>query len=235
MKHLSIVVPVYNEGGAIKAVLDGIKESAQGIKLDVNVVYDFEGDSTIPVVKRLVASYKFRIRLIKNAYGRGALNAIKTGLEKADGDAVLVMMADLSDRASDIPKMYGLIEGGYDVVCGSRYMRGGGQKTKMRFKKAMSVFIGLSLNYLTGIPTHDVTNNFKMYRKSIFKKIKIESTGGFELATEITVKAYAFGMKITEIPTVWTDRTSGKSRFNLAGWAPKYFKWYIYALAHRPG
>jgi glycosyltransferase involved in cell wall biosynthesis len=234
MNRLSIVVPVYNEGAVIKKLLDDIKGSTKGMSLDVNIVYDFDADTTVPVVERIRPRYPFEIRLVRNIYGRGALNAIRTGIKKARGDAVLVTMADLSDRASDIPKMYRLINEGYDVVCGSRYIRGGGQNSRTLFKKAMSRFIGSSLHYLIGIQTHDVTNNFKMYRSSIFRRIRIESTGGFEVATEITVKAYSLGYRITEIPTVWTDRTEGKSRFNLAGWAPKYFKWYVYALTHRP-
>jgi hypothetical protein len=144
-------------------------------------------------------------------------------------------MADLCDRPSDIPEMYRLINLGYDVVCGSRYMKRGGQNSAMPFKSLMSRFIGVSLYHLAGVGTHDVTNNYKMYRKNIFKKIKIESTGGFEVAMEVTVKANAIGMKITEVPTVWTDRTYGQSRFNLKKWAPKYFKWYVYALMHKPG
>ncbi|MDE1861173.1 MAG: glycosyltransferase [Candidatus Micrarchaeota archaeon] len=233
-KHLSVVVPVYNESKSIKPMLDGLRKEVHNIPFSVSVVYDFDEDTTVPVVKKIKDRYPFEVRLVKNNLGRGALNAIKTGISKADGDAVLVMMADLSDRPSDISRMYTLIEQGYDVVCGSRYMRGGGQDSRTLFKRLMSQMIGLSLHYIIGIQTHDVTNNFKMYRKDIFRRIKIESTGGFELAMEITVKANALGMRITEVPTVWRDRSAGKSRFNLWGWAPRYFKWYVYALTHRP-
>ena len=71
----------------------------------------------------------------------------------------------------------------------------------------MSRIADLTLHFFTRIPTHDATNNFKMYRSSVLKDIKIESTGGFEIAMEITVKAFKKGYKITEIPTTWNERT----------------------------
>ena len=52
---------------------------------------------------------------------------------------------------------------------------------------------------------------------------------------ELTVKAFAAGMRITEIPSTWRDRSAGTSRFRLAAWLPHYLRWYTYALAHRPG
>ena len=76
-------------------------------------------------------------------------------------------MADLSDDLNDINAMYQLIEKrDFDVVCGSRYMRGGRQIGGPPLKSLISRTAGLSLHFLTGIPTHDATNNFKMYRGS---------------------------------------------------------------------
>lgn len=59
----------------------------------------------------------------------------------------------------------------------------------------MSKFAGLSLHYLAGLPVHDVTNSFKLYRKSFLNEVKIESTGGFELGLELVVKAFKSGKK----------------------------------------
>ena len=65
---------------------------------------------------------------------------------------------------------------------------------------------------------------FKMYRKSIFNNIKIESTDGFKYSLEIVLKAFKKGYKITEIPTVWKDREKGESNFKLLKWLPNYIK-----------
>ena len=78
--------------------------------------------------------------------------------------------------------MYNKIKQNYDVVCASRYVDGGGQiaqNSKSLIKKALSMFVGLSLHYLKGIPTHDITNSFRMYKREIFKYINIESDTGF--------------------------------------------------------
>jgi glycosyltransferase involved in cell wall biosynthesis len=228
---LSIVVPVYNEGDNILKTLSEIKDN---IKLynNIYIIYDFAEDTTLKALKRIDLK-NYKISLLRNKYGKGALNAIKTGIEESVDDVVLVVMADLSDDLSVVDKMFDLIKNGYDVVCGSRYMKGGAQLGGPKFKGLLSRLAGISLHYLTGIPTHDVTNSFKMYRKSALKNINIQSSGGFEIGMEITVKTFLNGGKITEVPSTWKDRSEGKSNFKLFRWLPKYIKWYVYAVYKR--
>lgn len=155
------------------------------------------------------------------------MNAIKTGFKKSQGKTIVILMADLSDDISQVDKMYDLIEKGYDVVCGSRYMPGGKKIGGPLIKTFLSKTAGLTLHWFFKVPTHDSTNAFKMYRKSIFKKIEIKSTGGFEYSLEIILKAFKNGYKITEIPTTWKDRDSGKSNFKILKWLPKYTSLYF--------
>jgi glycosyltransferase involved in cell wall biosynthesis len=165
--------------------------------------------------------------LVKNKYGRGVLNAIKTGLEEAKTEFVIVTMADLSDPPEVMNAM--LLQAqkkGADLVCASRYMKGGKQHGGPVLKGLFSRIAGLSLHWFTRIPTHDISNSFKMYRKSMLDTITIESNGGFEIGMEIVVKAYINGYKITEVPTTWSDRTDGKSNFKLWKWLPHYLHWY---------
>ena len=207
---ISIVVPVYNESENVVLLIDEIDLKIKTPK-KIIFVYDMDDDNTLPVIKRIYNKYSFNIETVKNKYGRGGAKAIKTGLEVSDTDAVLVMMADLSDDLSIIDKMYEMIKSGYDIVCGSRYMKGGKQVGGPLIKKTISRLAGLSLYYLTAIPTHDITNSFKMYNKSFLNQITIESDGGFEIGMEICVKAFVMGRKIGEIPSIWRDRTKGKS------------------------
>lgn len=95
-------------------------------------------------------------------------------------------------------------------------------------KGLLSRLAGVSAYYIFGLPTHDPTNSFKMFKKSVFNAIKIESSGGFEYNLEFVVKAFKKGYKITEVPATWRDRTAGKSRFKLLKWLPKYIRWYLY-------
>ena len=148
------------------------------------------------------------LRLVKNPT-RGVLNAIKAGIAAAKGDAVLVVMADLSDDLVVVDGMLELMRDGYDVVCGSRYMRGGRQLGGPLVKSLLSRAAGLSLHYVLRIPTHDITNSFKLYHRRVVESFTIESDGGFEIGMELTLKAYLAGMRVTEVPSVWTTARPG--------------------------
>ena len=225
-------MPVYNEGENVVATLRGVVEQSHTRPLEVLIVHDFDEDTTVPVVKRLQAELP-ELRLHRNDIGRGALNAMKSGLAAASAPFVLVTMGDGSDDPADIDAMYALARGGADVVAGSRYMRGGGQVGGPLLKRTMSRVAGLSLHWVGGLPIHDATSNFRMYSKRLLQRVTIESTGGFELGLELTVKAYALGMSVAEVPTTWRDRTAGQSRFKLWKWLPRYLRWYRVGIAAR--
>ena len=94
---LTIVIPVYNEGANFHALWGELTSSIK-TPFTAIVVYDFDQDNTLPVAQEILASGETRMRLVKNAYGRGVTNAIKTGLEAVESGPVLVTMADLSDE-----------------------------------------------------------------------------------------------------------------------------------------
>ena len=229
---LSVVVPVYNEGENVVPTLRGVVEHTHARPLEVLVVHDFDEDSTVPVVKRLQAELP-ELRLHRNTIGRGVLNAIKSGLGAATAPYILVTMGDGSDDPNDIDSMYELARAGADVVAGSRYVHGGKQLGGPLLKRTMSRTAGLSLHWLGGLPVHDATSNFRLYSKRLLDKVTIESTGGFELGIELTVKAHLMGMRVAEVPTTWRDRTAGQSRFRLWKWLPRYLYWYRRGLAGR--
>lgn len=171
------------------------------------------------------------VRLIKNQPG-GVVNALKLGLKTVQEEFVLVVMADMSDDLSVVDKMIEKMEQGCDLVCGSRYMAGGKQIGGPFVKKTLSRVAGVSLRYMTGIPTHDITNSFKLYRKSLLDQLELESTGGFEIGMEIVVKSHFKGFRISEVPSTWSDRTQGESRFKTFKWLPNYMRWYWLGVRH---
>lgn len=225
---VNIVVPVYNERENIRNTVFEIKNEVK-TPHRIFIIYDFDNDNSLPVIRDFMENNR-NIYLVKNKYGNGVLNAVKTGFEAINDGVVLVVMADLSDDLSKIDGMFEKINEGCDIVCGSRYMRGGKQIGGPKLKKFLSRLAGISLHYLTSIPTHDVTNSFKMYTKKVLNDIRIESNGGFELGMEIVIKAFLKGYKITEVPSVWRDRKEGDSRFRLWTWLPKYIHWYLFAI-----
>ena len=229
--ELSIVLPVYNEGEAVEPVLRGL---ATGVRTphELVVVYDFDGDTTVPVVARLANEIP-GLRGLRNDLGRGVLNAMKAGIAGTAAPYVLISMADGSDEPQIVDPMVALARQGADVVAASRYMRGGHQIGGPPVKRLMSRVAGLTLHWFAGVTTHDPTNNFKLYSRRFLDSVTIESSAGFELALELTVKATMGGLRVAEIPTTWRDRTSGQSNFKLREWLPNYLHWYVAAFRAR--
>jgi len=228
---LSVVIPVYNEGEHVVPVLKALASSI-ATPHELVVVYDFDGDTTVPVIERLRHDLP-TLRGLRNDLGRGVLNAMKAGIAGTTGRYVLITMADGSDEPEVIDSMVSLAGAGADVVAGSRYMRGGGQVGGPPLKRLLSRVAGLSLHWLARVPTHDATNNFKLYSRRFLDSVTIQSTAGFELALELTVKATLQGRQVAEIPTTWRDRTAGTSNFKLREWLPHYLHWYRLAFTGR--
>ena len=226
--QLSIIVPVYREGEAARAVLVALAGVVPAPH-EILVVHDESNDPTIPVVASLQPTYP-AIRAVHNQLGRGPALALRAGFAAATGEAVLVTMADASDDPTDIPAMLAAIAGGADLVAASRYMRGGRQVGGPALKGFLSRIAGQSLHWLVGLPTADPTSAFKMYRKALLDALVIESDTGFEISLEITVKAFLAGYRIGEVPTTWSDRVQGQSNFRLLKWLPRYLRWYALAL-----
>ncbi|HVX56991.1 MAG TPA: glycosyltransferase [Candidatus Saccharimonadales bacterium] len=228
---LNIVTPVFNEAENFPRLYEAVRKNIKTPHRLI-VVYDFDEDNTVPVAKKYARKDK-NLVLHKNTIGRGPLNALKSGFAAVQSGPVLIVMADLSDDLSMVDDMYAKYLDGASVVCGSRYMKGGRQVGGPLLKRTLSRLAGVSLYYVRGLPTHDVTNNFRMYDKGLLDIITIESRGGFEIAMEITVKAFRRGLPIAELPTTWHDRTAGEANFHLWKWLPSYLRWYFYALRPR--
>jgi dolichol-phosphate mannosyltransferase len=227
---LSVVCPVYDEGANIARLVERLAREIT-IPMELIVVHDRDDDDTLPALA--VLKPPFPVRMVKNHFGQGALNAIKSGFREARCEATLVVMADLSDDLRVVSRMYELVHEGHDVVCASRYTRGGKQVGGPFLKGLLSRTAGLTLHWFAGVPTKDATNSFKMYRTAYLRDLHFESTGGFEIGMEAVVKAYVAGRRIAEVPSTWTDRVAGESRFRLWRWLPKYLRWYFYAFRGR--
>jgi dolichol-phosphate mannosyltransferase len=177
--ELSIVLPVFNEGPAVEPVLRALAAGVRSPK-EMIVVWDFDEDTTRPVVERLSAEI-VGLRGLRNDLGRGVLNAMKAGIAASKAPYVLISMADGSDEPHLVDPMVAL----------------------------------------------------KLYSRRFLDATTIESTAGFELALELTVKATLAGRRVAEVPTVWRDRTAGESNFKLRKWLPHYLHWYMTAFRGR--
>ena len=228
---LSVVLPVYNEGAGFARVVTELARHAP-LPREILVVYDFPEDDTLPTARALQPTVP-GMELVRNAYGRGVLNAMRTGIEASSGRYVLITMADGSDDHTMLPEMIRAAEGGAALVAASRYMRGGEQRGGPILKRTLSRAAGTLLYLGGGLPIHDPTSNYKLYSRELLERVTIESTAGFELALELTVKAHRLGLPMREIPTIWRDRAAGESHFQLRRWLPHYLRWFRYGMATR--
>ncbi|HKP63951.1 MAG TPA: glycosyltransferase [Polyangiales bacterium] len=226
---ISLVLPVYNEGDNIVTSVRGLERALAGHDHELLICYDFDEDTTLAALDaqaRLPAS----LRRVKNDRGKGVINAIRSGFAAARGDAIITVMADLSDPPEVILPMVERLRAGAAVVAGSRYMPGGSQSGGPLLKSTLSRLCGLSLHWVAQLGTHDATTNFRGYRRDFLESVTIESASGFELALELTVKAHLAGLKVDEVPSQWRERVAGVSRFRLAEWLPSYLHWYWMAM-----
>lgn len=229
---LQFVVPIYNEGENARVLYQTLVSSLAESAIDfsrLSFVYDIDNDITLPIIAELAANDS-RVVADKNQFGRGVVNALRWGFSRVSPGPVIVLMGDNSDKLSIIPELVALWRSGATVVSPSRYMKGGKQFGGGLLKSTLSRIAGVSLK-LIGFPTSDPTNNFKLYDGSWLARQQIESVGGFEVALELSAKAFEQKKLIRQIPTEWYDRTAGESNFRLWKWLPHYLRWYFFAIA----
>src|SRR5258708_24957997 len=123
---LNIIVPVYNEAENIGRVHTEIRSKIKTSN-QILVIYDFDEDNTLPVIREL-QKLDPNLHLVRNRFGRGALNALKSGFAEVKSGPCLVVMGDLSDDLTSVDAMMEKYRQGFKVVCGSRYMPGGHQE-----------------------------------------------------------------------------------------------------------
>ncbi len=226
--RVSVVVPAYNEGRDIIAVLDRLFESVR-LPCEVLVVVDAPGDPTVAVAEEYAAKEP-QLKCLVNTYGPGPANAIRFGIDAAAAPVVVVTMADGCDDARQIDELVRLVERGVAVAAASRYMPGGQQVGGPVIKGTMSRLAGRSLRTFAHVGTRDATNSFKAYATDFVKQVGIDSRDGFEIGIELTAKAKRLRLPVAEIPTIWLDRQAGVSNFKVARWVPSNQRWYRFAF-----
>jgi len=226
--RVSIIVLVHNEGDAVRPVIERLMESVQ-LANEVLVVYDQEGDITLPTLRDLCTKYT-NLRLVHNQVRRGPAGAIRAGFSAARAPVVVVTMSDGCDDPAQIDTLARLVERGVVVAAASRFMRGGQRVGGPWMKGIISRIAGVSLHRIARVGTHDATNSFKAYSREFVNTVGVESAEGFEVGIELVAKARRFRLPVAEIPTIWLDRTFGASNFRLLRWLRHYLRWYLYAF-----
>jgi dolichol-phosphate mannosyltransferase len=228
--QLDIVIPVYNEGDNIVAVL---RTLAREVKTPARVLicYDYEADNTLPAVRgNSEAHAGLQVEFVRNR-GRGAHAAVMAGFAASAAPLVVVYPADDDFNAALLDRMAALVGQGCDVVCASRFMPGGTMQGCPWLKAALVRTAAYTLHRFARLPTHDATSGFRMFSRRVIERVDIESNQGFCYSIELLVKAHRLGWRIGEVPALWYERKHGASRFRVLKWMPAYLRWYAYAFA----
>lgn len=226
---LAIVIPARNEEAAIIQTLKSIERSVS-VAHQIIIVNDNSTDQTKAKVEYYSKTHRHISIYDNNPQRAGFANAIKLGLQKTTTRYIVLVMADLCDQPATINKMYYQIQQGFDLVAGSRYIKGGQKISGPKLQGLFSSFVCRSLHLLTGVPTRDVTNAFKMYRTAILNQVYINPRSGVEASMEITLQLHFQNYRMIDIPTRWRGRTTGRSKFKFFQRAPRYLKIYLWAI-----
>ena len=208
MKRLSIVIPAYNEERFIGTLLERIRAvdlTPHGLEKEIIVVDDCSKDGTAAVVARFPD-----VVLCRHERNGGKGRAVRTGIERATGDYLMIQDADLEYEPHDyVPMVKALLSKQADVVYGSRYTKGLlGSKYPQQSWPAYLGGRSLSLAGLmcTGRYLTDTVTALKLFPRPLLGELNLE-TSGFELDHEITSKVLARGCHIVEVPIQYFPRS----------------------------
>lgn len=224
--NLSVVVPIHFEGAQVEKLVQGFC-SILNAQDEMIFVYDQAQDPTVGVLQALEKQVPCEIKLIQNLQNPGFRGAVGLGLQTATREWVAVMMGDLSDSPVDLKKMLSKAQSeNVDVVVGSRYLLAQ-QPVENSLKARLSYWASRSLVTSLGCPVSDMTNNFRLYRKSCLQHLVPQRQGGMELAMEMLLLAFKAQLKIVEVAVGWQSREQGESQFQFLRWLPRYLKLYF--------
>src|SRR5258706_1165091 len=228
--ELDIVIPVYNEGHNIVALLAALKH-ALATPARVLICYDDAEDDTLPAIRENADAFAgLPVELVRNT-GRGVHGAIMTGFAKSTAPFILMFPADDHINAPILDRMVALAHEGCDIVCASRFMPGGAMIGCPLIKAGLVVSGNFTLRHLARLPTTDASHRLRMFSRPVIERIAVESTEGFCYSIELLVKAHRLGWKIPEAPVTWIQRPDRRTRFPVFRLLPSYLRWYVYAFA----
>lgn len=199
--YLSVLLPAYDEEATLDVVIDGVLESSEN--LEIILVDDGSRDGTWEIMQRRADGD--RARAYRHATNQGKGAAVRTALEHARGQVVLIQDADLEYSPSDYPRLLQPLKGGRtDVVYGSRAF---GSHTAYSFWYVVgNRLVTLATNMLYNCYISDMETGYKVMRREIACSLQLEARG-FEIESEITGKLLRLGHRIFEVPIEYAARS----------------------------
>ncbi|MDQ3929470.1 MAG: polyprenol monophosphomannose synthase [Chloroflexota bacterium] len=215
MKAL-IILPTYNEIDNLRPLVEEILVRGP---YDILVVDDNSPDGTGELAERLAEEHRGRVfvlhRRVKEGLGRAYTAGFRWGVERGY-DVLFEMDADFSHDPAHLSQFMREIEGGADLVLGSRNIRGGGTRNWSLLRQIISKGGSLYAQVILFSPYRDLTSGFKAFRRQVLEALDLDSiqSNGYSFQIEVTHRAHQMGFKVKETPIIFHDRKVGTSKMN---------------------
>jgi glycosyltransferase involved in cell wall biosynthesis len=205
---LSVVIPIYNEEENIPSLLERLRNALEqlGLRYEIIAVDDGSRDNGTFVLKRYAAEIP-ELKIVRLRRNSGQAAAIMAGLERATGEVIVTIDADLQNDPDDIDKLVAKLNEGYDVVSGWRKDR---QDHPLR-RNLTSRIANRLISRISGIHLHDYGCTLKAYRRSIIQDVRLYG----EMHRFIPIYAHWLGARVTEIEVKHHPRRFGPSKYGL--------------------
>jgi dolichol-phosphate mannosyltransferase len=212
MKTL-VVIPTYDESDNVAAMAEAL--FAVDPSLEILFVDDNSPDGTGDVIEGLIKNDS-RIHCLHREKKEGLAKAYLAGFKRAielGADRIVQMDCDFSHAPKDVPR---LVAEDADLVIGSRYVKGGATPGWPFKRRLISRMGGIFIRTVTGMPLRDPTGGFKCWKVSALKAMQYDTieSAGYSFQLEMNHKAWKTGLKISEIPIIFTDRVKGYSKIS---------------------
>jgi glycosyltransferase involved in cell wall biosynthesis len=207
MPSLSVIIPARNEEETLPMVLGDLNAvilQLHGWDVEVIVVDDRSTDRTAELARAAGA------RVVQNTSGRsGKGMALRAGFEAATGDVFVMMDADYSHRAEELPVFLDAMKGNVGLVIGSRVV--GGSEEYHHVRALGNVFLSATMGLCTGRYLSDALNGYKMFRRDVFTDFRY-TAANFEIEIEIIANTLRKGYKVVEVSSHERARAGGQMK-----------------------
>ena len=198
---LSVIIPVYNEEKTIEEIIRRV--TATGLVQEIVIVNDGSVDGSAEILAKYHQRSDVQVIHHEKNCGKGA--AVRTGIDKAEGDVLLIQDADLEYDPRDYPALLRpLQEEIADVVYGSRFL-GGARRPILFLNMVANKILTLVTNILYNNILTDMETGYKVFRKNVVKDIPLHARG-FEFEPEFTAKILKRKVRIFEVPITFNPR-----------------------------